>query len=51
MNKSDSIGELMKATIAVMQEVKGIDKTMVIGTGNNSYKGVPDQEVKKIIGE
>jgi|SRR5665647_78439 len=51
MNKSESICELIKAIIAVMQEVKGIDKTMVIGEGRNSYKGVPDQEVKKVIGE
>lgn len=42
---------LAKAIIAVMQEVKGIEKSMTIGTGNSSYKGVPDQEVKKIIGE
>jgi hypothetical protein len=41
---------LTKAIIAVMKEVKGIDKTMTVGTGNSSYKGVPDQEVKKIIG-
>ncbi len=42
---------LAKAIIAVMQEVKGIEKSMTIGTGNSSYKGVPDQEVKKIIGD
>jgi hypothetical protein len=42
---------LAQAIIAVMQEVKGIEKSMTIGTGNSSYKGVPDQEVKKIIGE
>ena len=42
---------IAKAIIAVMQEVKGIDKTMTVGSGNNSYKGVPDQEVKKIIGD
>ena len=42
---------LAKAIIAVMQEVKGIEKSMTIGTGINAYKGVPDQEVKKIIGE
>jgi hypothetical protein len=41
---------LALAILAVMKEVKGIDKTMTIGSGNNSYKGVPDQEVKKIIG-
>lgn len=44
-------GELAKAIIAVMKAVKGIDKSMVIGSGQSSYKGVPDQEVKKIIGE
>jgi hypothetical protein len=42
---------IAKAIIAVMKAVKGIDKTMTIGTGNNSYKGVPDQEVKKVIGD
>jgi hypothetical protein len=42
---------LAKAIIAVMQEVKGIEKSMTIGSGNSAYKGVPDQEVKKIIGE
>ena len=42
---------LAKAIIAVMQSVKGIDKTMTIGTGNNSYKGVSDKEVKKVIGD
>lgn len=43
--------EIAKAIIAVMKAVKGIDKSMTIGTGNSAYKGVPDQEVKKIIGE
>lgn len=42
---------LAKAIIAVMKEVKGIDKSMTVGTGQSSYKGVPDQEVKKIIGD
>lgn len=51
MEKSESIKEISKAIVSVMQEVKGIDKTMTVGTGSNSYKGVPDQEVKKIIGE
>jgi len=51
MNKSESIQEITKAVIKVMTEVKGIEKSMTIGTGNSSYKGVPDQEVKKIIGD
>lgn len=42
---------LAKAIIAVMKEVKGIEKSTTIGTGNNAYKGVPDYEVKKVIGE
>lgn len=42
---------IAKAILAVMKDVKGIDKSMTVGTGSNSYKGVPDQEVKKIIGE
>ncbi len=42
--------ELAKAIIAVMQDVEAIDKTMTVGIGQNSYKGVPDKEVKKIIG-
>lgn len=43
--------ELAKAVISVMKAVKGIEKSMTVGNGQNSYKGVPDQEVKKIIGE
>lgn len=46
-NKSN----LVKAVINVMKSVKGIDKSMTVGNGSNSYKGVPDQEVKKIIGD
>lgn len=42
---------LAKAVLAVMKEVKGIDKTMTVGNGSMSYKGVPDQEVKKVLGE
>ena len=42
--------QIAKAILAVMKDVKGIDKTMTIGSGNSQYKGVPDQEVKKVIG-
>lgn len=41
---------LSKAIIAVMNDVKGIEKSMTVGEGRMSYKGVPDKEVKKIIG-
>jgi len=42
---------LAKAVLAVMREVKGIEKSMTIGSGSMAYKGVPDKDVKKIIGE
>lgn len=45
------IKQIAKAILKVMEAVKSIDKSMTVGSGNNSYKGVPDQEVKKIIGE
>lgn len=32
-----------------MQEVKGIDKSMTVGSGNYSYKGVSDQVVKEVL--
>src|ERR1017187_9960926 len=43
-------GQLAKAVIAVMKKVKNIEKSMTVGTGSGSYKGIPDFEVKKIIG-
>lgn len=43
--------QLAKAVLAVMHEVKGIEKSMTVGSGANAYKGVPDKEVKRIIGE
>lgn len=42
---------LAKAVIAVMKAVKGIDKSMTVGTGSNSYKGVADKDVKLAIGD
>lgn len=42
---------LAKAIIKVMQEVKGIDKSLTVGSGAMAYKGVPDQEVKKVVGD
>lgn len=51
MQKSETITNLIKSILSVMSEVKGIEKSMVVGTGNYSYNGVPDHQVKKIIGE
>lgn len=47
----ESKSELVKAIISVMKKVEGIEKSATVGTGSNAYKGVPDQEVKKIIGQ
>lgn len=44
-------GQLAKAIIKVMQEIKGIEKNAKIGTGSYAYNGVSDQEVKQIVGE
>ena len=51
MNKSDSIKHIAAAIIAVMNEVKSIDKAMTVGTGNSAYKGVSDESVKTAIGQ
>ena len=41
--------EISKAILAVMNEVKSIDKTADVGTGGSSYKGVSDKVVKEIL--
>ncbi len=41
---------LHSSIINVMRSVKNIDKSMTVGTGQNSYKGVADKDVKYIIG-
>jgi len=42
--------KITKAILAVMDEVKSIDKDSTIGSGNSSYKGVSDKNVKLVIG-
>lgn len=42
---------LAKAIINVMKTVKGIEKNSTVGSGSYQYKGVNDQDVKKIIGQ
>jgi CxxC motif-containing protein len=42
---------LHEAVINVMKSVKNIDKSMTVGEGKNSYKGVADKDVKYIIGQ
>lgn len=41
---------LHNSIINVMKAVKNIDKSMTVGSGQNSYKGVADKDVKYIIG-
>lgn len=50
MNSSENITNITKAIIQVMQAVKGIDKSMTVGSGNSAYKGVSDKDVKVEIG-
>ncbi len=42
---------LAKAVLNVMKDVKSIDKSMNVGSGNSSYKGVADKDVKQVIGK
>ena len=48
--KNETIN-ITKAIIAVMNEVKSIDKNMSVGSGNYGYKGVADKDVKHAIGQ
>jgi hypothetical protein len=41
---------LIKAVLNVMLDVESIDKNMTVGSGNSSYKGVADKDVKHTIG-
>lgn len=51
MATTESKSNLAKAVISVMKAVKNIDKNSNVGSGSNSYKGVSDKDVKKVIGE
>jgi hypothetical protein len=42
--------QLAKAVLAVMDEVKNIEKSMTVGSGNMAYKGVSDKDVKLKVG-
>lgn len=42
--------KLVKAVLSVMDECKGIEKNLNVGTGGSSYKGVGDKDVKLKIG-
>lgn len=40
--------QIAAAIIKVMQTVKGIEKNTTVGSGNYSYKGVSDKDVKEV---
>lgn len=42
---------ISKAIVRVMQEVKGMEKNSKVGTGNSSYNGTKDQDVKEVFNE
>ena len=41
------MSEIAKAIVAVMNAVNGIEKNSTVGSGNYSYKGVTDKDVKE----
>lgn len=43
--------EIAKAIIKVMQDVKGMEKNSKVGTGQSSYDGTKDQDVKEVFNE
>lgn len=43
--------QLVDAIIKVMNDVSNIEKSMTVGSGTNSYKGVSDKDVKNIVGK
>ncbi len=47
---TEAAAPLAAAVLAVMAEVKGVEKSMNVGTGGSSYKGVSDRDVKIAIG-
>jgi hypothetical protein len=47
----ERIPTIYEAILNVMKDVKNIEKSMTVGTGNSSYKGVSDKDVKYTIGK
>lgn len=49
--KTEKTENIYTAMVNVMNEVKNIDKSLTVGDGKASYKGVADKDVKMIIGQ
>ena len=45
------MSELVKAILAVMKEVKTMEKNCTIGEGKSSYNGTKDQDVKEVFND
>jgi hypothetical protein len=45
------VKQIAQAIQNVMNDIKGIEKNLNVGTGQSSYKGVSDKDVKQIVGE
>jgi len=43
--------QLVEAVLKVMDDCKGIEKSLNVGSGRSSYKGVSDKDVKLKVGE
>jgi bacterioferritin-associated ferredoxin len=43
--------QIAQAIQNVMNDIKGIEKNLNVGSGQMSYKGVSDKDVKQIVGE
>jgi hypothetical protein len=42
---------IAEAIVEVMKEVKGMEKNSKVGTGNSSYNGTKDQDVKEVFND
>jgi hypothetical protein len=49
MENLKNITNITAAIIKTSQEIKGVEKTATVGSGNNQYKGVSDKDVKEIV--
>lgn len=49
--ETKGLANLAEAVIKVMKEVKGIEKSMTVGSGNYTYKGMSDKDVKIVFNE
>lgn len=46
---SENLKNIAQAITETMQAVEGVEKNKIVGSGQSAYKGVSDQDVKKVI--